>query len=124
MKSLAEIIKYAEQYKDNRSFQLRYKKAKDPDTFFRKYESQLILFDRAKRMLEQSGINPSSCNIEKLKAEYQTLSFQKSELAATYRGCEKDVKELNHKLENLNHYIGRDLNHSSKQPQPKIIHNL
>lgn len=106
MKSLAEIIKYAEQYKNNRSFQLRYQKAKDPDAFFRKYESQLILYDGAKRILEQSGINPSSCNIEKLKSEYQALSSQKSELTATYRGCEKDVKELNRKLENLTQYLG------------------
>lgn len=124
MKFLAEIIKYAEQYKDNRSFQLRYKKAKDPDAFFRKYESQLILYDGAKRMLEQSGINPSSCNIEKLKAEYQALSSQKSELATTYRGCEKDVIELNRKLENLNQYLHREVAHSSEHSQDKNLHQI
>jgi len=30
MKDLAEIIKYAEQYKDNRSYHIGYKKAKNP----------------------------------------------------------------------------------------------
>lgn len=119
MKSLAEIIKYAEQYKDNRSFQLRYRKAKDPDAFFRKYESQLILYDGAERMLQQSGINPSSCNLEMLKAEYQALSFQKSELTATYRNCEKDIRELNRKLENLAQYFGYP---QTRDDSDKTIH--
>lgn len=43
IKDLAEIIKYAHQYKDNRSYHIGYKKAKNPDTYFRRYESQIIL---------------------------------------------------------------------------------
>lgn len=39
MKDLAEIIKYAEQYKDNRSYHIAYKKSKNPDAYFRRYES-------------------------------------------------------------------------------------
>lgn len=39
IKDLAEIIKYAHQYKDNRSYHIGYKKAKNPDTYFRRYES-------------------------------------------------------------------------------------
>jgi len=56
MKDLAEIIKYAEQYKDNRSYHSAYKKAKNPDAYFRRYESQIILYGGARRMLEQAGI--------------------------------------------------------------------
>ena len=55
MKDLAEIIKYAEQYKDNRSYHIAYKKAKNPDAYFRRYESQIILYGGARRMLEQAG---------------------------------------------------------------------
>ena len=43
IKDLAEIIKYAEQYKTNRSYHIAYKKSKNPDAYFRRYESQLIL---------------------------------------------------------------------------------
>ena len=43
MKDLAEIIKYAEQYKTNRSYHIAYKKSKNPDAYFRRYESQLNL---------------------------------------------------------------------------------
>ena len=56
MKGLAEIIKYAEQYKDNRSYHIGYKKAKNPDAYFRRYESQIILYGGARRMLEQATI--------------------------------------------------------------------
>ncbi|MDY5775529.1 MAG: relaxase/mobilization nuclease domain-containing protein [Lachnospiraceae bacterium] len=108
MKDLAEIIKYAEQYKANRSYHISYKKAKNPDAYFRKYESQIILYGGARRMLEQAGINLKSLNVDKLKSEYQELSRQKNELTATYKNCEKEVRELNKKLNNLNLYLGKD----------------
>ena len=109
MKDLAEIIKYAEQYKDNRSYHIAYKKAKNPDAYFRRYESQIILYGGARHVLEQAGINIKSLNVDKLKAEYQELMKQKSELTSTYKDCEKEVHELNRKLENLNKYLGKDM---------------
>ena len=112
IKDLAEIIKYAQQYKDNRSYHIGYKKAKNPDVYFRRYESQIILYGGARRMLEQAGINLKGLNVDKLKAEYQELMKQKSELTSTYKDCEKEVRELKRKQENLNQYLGRT------QPDP------
>ena len=40
-------------------------------------------------MLEQAGINLKGLNVDKLKAEYQELMKQKSELTSTYKKCEK-----------------------------------
>ena len=107
MKDLAEIIKYAEQYKTNRSYHIAYKKSKNPDAYFRRYESQLILYGGARRVLEQAGINLKGLNVDKLKAEYQELMKQKNELTSTYKKCEKEVQSLNRKLENLNQYLGQ-----------------
>ena len=112
IKDLAEIIKYAQQYKDNRSYHIGYKKAKNPDAYFRRYESQIILYGGARHMLEQAGINLKGLNVDKLKAEYQELMKQKSELTSTYKKCEKEVQSLNRKLENLNQYLGQT------QPDP------
>lgn len=120
MKDLAEIIKYAEQYKANRSYHIGYKKSKNPDAYFRRYESQIILYGGARRMLEQAGINLKSMNIDKLKSEYQELMHQKNELTATYKNCEKEVKELNRKLENLNQYLGlKTMKQPEQSPQDK-----
>lgn len=60
-------------------------------------------------MLEQAGINLKGLNVDKLKAEYQELMKQKSELTSTYKDCEKEVRELKRKQENLNQYLGRDI---------------
>ena len=119
IKDLAEIIKYAQQYKDNRSYHIGYKKAKNPDTYFRRYESQIILYGGARRMLEQAGINLKGLNVDKLKAEYQELMKQKSELTSTYKDCEKEVRELKRKQENLNQYLGRTQPDPAQEQQEK-----
>ena len=59
-------------------------------------------------MLEQAGINLKSLNIDKLKSEYQELTQQKDELTSAYKSYEKEVHEMNRKLDNLNQYLGRD----------------
>ena len=118
MKDLAEIIKYAEQYKANKSYNIAYKKAKNPDAYFRKHESQIILYGGARRMLEQAGISLKGLNIDKLKAEYQELTTQKKELTATYKNCDKELKSLNRKLENLNQYLGRTEPQKGAPEQP------
>ena len=79
IKDLAEIIKY-----------ISTKTTKNPDTYFRRYESQIILYGGARRMLEQADINLKGLNVDKLKAEYQELMKQ----------------------ENLNQYLGQT------QPDP------
>ena len=106
LKDLGEIIKYAEQYRVNRSYHIGYKKAKNPDAYFLRYESQIILYGGAKRILEQAGVDLKSLNISKLKSEYEELMKQKNELTVTYKNCEKEVRELLLKRKKINQYIG------------------
>lgn len=89
IKDLAEIIKYIST-KTTAPIIWATKKTKNPDTYFRRYESQIILYGGARRMLEQAGINLKGLNVDKLKAEYQELMKQ----------------------ENLNQYLGQT------QPDP------
>ena len=119
IKDLGEIIKYAEQYKANRSYHIGYKKAKNPDTYFRRYESQIILYGGAKRMLEQAGVNLKSLNLNKLKSEYEELIKQKNELTVTYKNCEKEVRELNRNLDNLNQYLRQNLPQTNNHSKSK-----
>ena len=118
IKDLAEIIKYAEQYRENKAYNTAYKKSKNPDAYFRKHERQIILYGGARRMLEQAGIPLKDLNIDKMKTEYQELTAQKNELTATYKNCEKEVKSLKLKLENLNQYLGRTETQKNEQEQP------
>ena len=75
IKDLAEIIKYIST-KTTAPIISATKKTKNPDTYFRRYESQIILYGGARRMLEQAGINLKGLNVDKLKAEYQELMKQ------------------------------------------------
>ena len=70
-------------------------------------------------MLEQAGINLKGINIDKLKAEYQELTKQKNNLTATYKNCEKEVKSLTRKLENLKQYLGQEISQQNTQKQPE-----
>mgnify|MGYP004643915329 CR=1 FL=1 len=126
IKDLGEIIKYAEQYRGNRSYHIGYKKVKNPDAYFRRHESQIILYGGARCMLEKAGINLKSLNINKLKSEYDELTKQKKELTVTYKNCEKEVRELSQKLNNLNQYIGRDVTQQSQDmnSQKRAIHMI
>lgn len=126
LKDLAEIIKYVEQYKANRSYHIAYKKSKNPDAHFRRYESSLILYGIARRMLEKAGIKLKELNVGKLKTEYQALETQKKELTATYKSCEKEVRDLKRKQENLNRYLGRDVQveHDTEQIKKEKKHEL
>ena len=108
MKVLSELIKYGEQYKSNHSYYSAYKKAKHPDTYFRKHESQLLLFGGTKRMLEQMNVDLKSVNVNKWKSEYQELETKKKELSVTYKMCEKESKELRKQLTQLQKYLAQE----------------
>ena len=120
IKDLAEIIKYAEQHKANRPYQIRYQKAKNPEAFFRKYESRLILYDGAKRVLKQKGLDAKTLNIDKLRDEYQELLSQKSNLTSTFQSCNKELRGLNQKLDNLNQYLDREQTKHPQQQNPTV----
>ena len=100
-------MKYAEQYKTNHIYHVRYQKSKDRDAYFRRHESELILHDGAENMLKRFGINPKTVDVEKLRSDYNALYSKKQELQKTYKAAEKESADLNRKLDNLNQYLDR-----------------
>lgn len=83
MQELAEMIKYAEKYQENKPYNDRYETVKDKDRFLRKYESQLILFSGAERMLQRDGIAPARMNVGKLKQTYNDLLSRKMSFSSS-----------------------------------------
>ena len=57
IRHLREMLKYAKQYQKNKIYDDHYKSSKDPDRYFRKYESQIILFAGAEHILQENGID-------------------------------------------------------------------
>ena len=113
LKDLGEILKYAEQYKTNHIYHVRYKKSKDKDAYLRRHETELILHDGAENMLKRFGIDTKNLDVEKLRSDYNALYSKKQTLQKTYKSAEKETADLNRKLDNINQYLDRSLEQQS-----------
>ena len=107
LKNLGEIIKYAEQYSANHIYHIRYQKSKNKEAYLQRHETELLLHDGAEHMLKRAGINLKTLNIEKLRNEYNALYSKKKELQNSYRITEKEHKNLQQKLDNLNQFLNK-----------------
>ena len=108
LKDLGQVLKYAEQYKTNHIYHVRYQKSKDKDAYLRRHETELILHDGAENMLKRFGINPKNIDVEKLRSDYNALNSKKQALQKTYKSAEKETADLSRKLGNLNQYLARN----------------
>lgn len=123
MKKISELLLYAEQYRDNKPFQEKYKKSKDPDRYLRMHETQLILYDGAERMLRKMGLDPKSVDPTEIRADYEAMQARKATLERSYKSAEKDANALQQKLSNVTQYMGRDISHEQSIQQDNSHHN-
>ncbi len=107
LKDLGQILKYAEQYKANHIYHIRYQKSKDKDGYLRRHETELLLHDGAENMLKRLCIDTKNLDVEKLRNDYNSLYSKKQTLQKTYKSAEKETADLNRKLANLNQYLDR-----------------
>ena len=121
LKDLGQVLKYAEQYKANHIYHVRYKKSKDKDAYLRRHETELILHDGAENMLKRFGIDTKNLDIEKLRSDYNSLYSKKQTLQKTYKSAEREAADLNRKLDNLNQYL--DLNPEQQVTDKRIDKN-
>lgn len=108
MKKVAELLLYAEQYRDNKSFHEKYNKSKDPDRYLRMHETQLILYDGAEHMLQKFGLDPKSVNAEEIRKDYEAMQARKAELEDTYKFAEKEVQSSKQNLTNIEQYLNQN----------------
>lgn len=106
IKDSAETIKYLEQYWENKPYNDRYQKVKDQDRFLRKYESKIILFGGAERILDRKGITPNKSTLDKLRQEYQNMLLQKNQLSDQLKNSKAELKELEQIQANMVSYLG------------------
>ena len=84
----------------NRKYQRGYERAKDQDAYFRSHETQIILFGGAENMLKRYGVKMASLDVEKMQAEYDTMTAQKAKLRKIYQTAEKEAEEADKQLKN------------------------
>lgn len=98
---LALLGKQIDTYRKLKPVYDRYKASKDKEKFLRGFESEIILFEAAAREIKKAGLTklPPS---DKLKAELDGLSARKTALQAKLRKVQREEKEYDDLLKNIN----------------------
>lgn len=124
LKDLGQILKYAEQYKSNHIYHIRYQKSKDKDRYLRQHETELLLHDGAENMLKRLGIDTKTLDVEKLRGDYNALYSKKETLQKTYRATSKEHESLMRKLDNLKQYLDSPKVSATNKKNDKNIKSL
>ena len=66
-------------------------------------------------MLKRVGINPKNIDVEKLHSDYNALYSKKQALQKTYKSTEKEIVDLNYKLNNLKQFLYQTKENSTPQ---------
>ena len=120
IRHLRELLKYAEQYQKNKIYNDHYKKSKDPERYFRKYESQIILFAGAEHILQENGIELKHLNTNKLQAQISDLISRKKALNTSYASFNQEIKELKLIHQNLYKYLKQEAPEIPKDSQNEL----
>ncbi|MBR3516863.1 MAG: hypothetical protein IKO10_11165 [Lachnospiraceae bacterium] len=72
-------------------------------------------------MLLKMGLDPKSVNAAEIRADYEAMQACKADLEKKYKSAEKDAKDLQQKLSNVEQYVGHDLYRTQpdRQKEPK-----
>ncbi len=108
MKSLSEIIHYANQYAQNKPYQYRYEKSKDKERYYENHEYELAMFQGAKNMLKRLGVDEGNIDLERLRQDYELMKSQHENLARDYKNGQKNLTSLEKKKATIERYAGRE----------------
>ncbi|MCR5627752.1 MAG: hypothetical protein K6F99_10565 [Lachnospiraceae bacterium] len=107
LKDLKELKYNLDQYKENLPFHQKYRKSGDPARYMRMHETELILFDGAKRKLLQMGIRPKMSELNKVNSDIEALESKKAELEETYRSSSARSNELRSSYESITQFLDK-----------------
>ncbi len=60
-------------------------------------------------MLQKMGLDPKSVEPSAIRADYETMLTRKTILEKTYKSAEKEAQNMQHKLNNVEQYLGKDI---------------
>lgn len=109
IRTMREIIAYAQEYKENMAYYKQYLNASDKDAWLRNNDNEMhyILFTGAERFLQKNGVDTGHLSIEKLKEQLERMKDKQGELQSALSSAEHDEKEMETKRNLLQEYIGK-----------------
>ena len=94
LRPMSELIYFGEQYQENKVYQSRYKKSKDPERYFQDHRAQLTMYDGAKAFLERVGIDPATLDLKGLKDTRKELESARTTATNSYKSAETELKKM------------------------------
>lgn len=76
-----------------------------PGAYFRKHETELILYDGAKEMLRRANLDSRTLDLDKMYADFSQMKQKKTELLQKYKATENEIKQMEHELDKLKQYM-------------------
>ena len=108
METMGKIVKYVNQYKQNKRYADAYKKSADPERYMQSRLSEITLFQEADRILKKSGIDPEHINLDKLKEDYIASDKKKTELGNQISKDQAEIKKLNKYMTDFQSYMTQE----------------
>lgn len=115
------LISLYGQLSENKQFYTEFKRAKNPDAVFRKYESQILIYQGAKKQLEKFGIdNPNKLRLQDLTLFQSDTQTDLERLKTEYNLCSAKISELKQIEKNLrDHDPSTTLEHDREKERNK-----
>ena len=107
MKDIKGLIKQIKQYQRFKPIYDEYKKSKDQEKYLRGHESEIILFEAAKKQLKARNLEKIPF-IKKLETRYQELSKKHQSLEKQYKLVKQETKHFEKLKKNMELTIGKD----------------
>lgn len=102
-------LKQLRSYRDTKEVNRKYKSAKNKDKFFREHESELHLYQIAKKqvqaLLNENGKLPAISDLEK---QYEALKNKKSDLMQKYKEIRTEITEVEKLKASINNLENSD----------------
>lgn len=128
--NLSLIIKYADTYNKLKPIYDKYQKTIFKGKYQKGYESDLILFDTARKALKKTKLlhkTDISVDTKLLKTEYKSLISEKDKLYKNYSNLKKDVKKYDLVKKNIELILNSDpdknLESSKRVSKEKDLNN-
>ena len=118
---MSELIYFGEQYQENKVYQSRYKKSKDPERYFQDHRAQLTMHDGAKAFLERAGIDLATFDLKGLKDTRKELESARTTATDSYKSAEVELTKLEEVKKTLETFLSKDVAHSTQKSQEYFL---
>lgn len=106
--TLGKIVKYVNQYKENKKYADAYEKSTDPERYMQNRLAEITLYQEAKDTLQASGLDPNKIDLIKLMAEYHKNENKIKELKGQIQKREETLENIKQIYTDFNRFMNSE----------------